>query len=74
MKSDFQYFKITQLERVRKRKTVDFDIVSKSSGDVLGAIMYYNRWRQHIFISNKDVYWNEQCLNDVSEFLRELKK
>lgn len=57
-----------------KRKTLDYNIISKSSGDTLGCIMFYNKWRQHVFISKDDTYWNDRCLDDVSKFLKGLKK
>ncbi|HET7110228.1 MAG TPA: hypothetical protein VFI41_05110 [Gemmatimonadales bacterium] len=56
------------------RKTQIVNVVSKLHGDVLGEIRWYGRWRQYAFYPRADTIWNPQCLDEVTEFVRELMR
>lgn len=55
-----------------KGKTQRFEVVSKSSGDILGRIQWYSQWRQYVFMPSYPTVWNSECLADIEIFLVEL--
>jgi hypothetical protein len=67
--SESQYLEFRSLED--KPKTKVWEVVSKTSGDRLGVIKFFGRWRQYTFFPEKETAWNNQCLLDVSGFLKE---
>jgi len=71
--ASYKYIWIKALPRKKTRKTIDYIIESRSSGGLLGYINFYPPWRQHVFSSLADSVWNETCLDEVSDFLKELK-
>lgn len=73
LKLDYEYFTVKPMPQNPKRKTRDYFIVSKSNGVVLGDIQFTNTWRQHTLIARSQVIWSDGCLDDVSEFLKQLK-
>lgn len=42
------------------------------SGDVLGFILYYPAWRQHVIEFTQNSIFNNECLQNIAEFLGEL--
>lgn len=55
-----------------KGKTKRFDIISKSSGDLLARIQWYPQWRQYVFLPAYPTRWNKDCLNDIEKFIENL--
>jgi hypothetical protein len=57
-------------------KTGVWDICSKSSGCVLGQIRWYGPWRQYCLHTNigDQVIFNEGCLTDIIDFMKQLKE
>lgn len=53
------------------RKTSVWSVVSKSSGDSLGRILWFGRWRQYCFFPEEETVWNVGCLASVQEFISE---
>jgi len=45
---------------------------NKKSGDLLGTIWLYPRWRKKRFVlgSYTDIIWTWDCLQEVSEFMK----
>ena len=48
-------------------------ILSKQSGDCLGYVHWYPRWRQWVCGFEPDTIWSQDCLQDVQRFLLELR-
>lgn len=55
-----------------KGKTKRFEIISKSSGDILGRVSWYGAWRQYVFSPSFETIWNKDCLKDIQDFLIKL--
>lgn len=53
-------------------KTKRFDVLSKSSGDLLARIQWYPQWRQYVFSPAYPTHWNKDCLNDIQTFINNL--
>jgi hypothetical protein len=56
----------------KKAKTAVYEVVSKSTGEVLGTIMWYGPWRQYTFDPNDNTTWSSGCLKQVIAFLDKL--
>ena len=69
----YEYIRIVPLAQQKGRKTLDYDVVSNSSGELLGMIEWYNVWRQHCLSPEEGTIWNADCLADVQNFLAKLK-
>lgn len=52
-------------------KTDVYDILSKSSGAVLGHIKWYGPWRQYCFFPSLQTVFNPDCLNHINGFISE---
>lgn len=74
MDDEYQHFKINPLPIKPKRKTIDYIIISKSKGCVLGHIVFHNHWRQHVFQPLGTTLWSKSCLEDVNHFLDKIKE
>lgn len=55
-----------------RRKTQIWQVISLSSGDVLGLILWRGAWRQYIFEPNRDTVWSDGCMAEVQTKIREL--
>ena len=53
-------------------KTDVWDVLSKSDGFVLGQIKWFGRWRQYCFYPSPDTIFNPECMNDISNLIKEL--
>lgn len=51
-----------------KPKTSTWDVVSKSSGDVLGRIAWFGRWRRYSFWPAEGTIFDEVCLRKIADF------
>ena len=50
-------------------KTEIFNILSKSSGFILGQIKWYGPWRQYCFFPSPHSVFNNSCMNDIIKFI-----
>ena len=53
-------------------KTSVVNVVSRSSGAVLGKIKWYGPWRQYCFFPIHDCLFNKGCLSDINDMIDEL--
>ena len=70
----YKHFTVEAIEQQKNRKTVDYIVVSRSSGDTLAWINYHNHWRQHVFTAVPNTIWSSDCLDDISDCLKKIKK
>ena len=64
-------FKVSEL----KPKTVVMHVVSKSrTGQILGEISWFGRWRQYSFDPEPSTTFNNGCLQDIAGVLSDLNK
>jgi hypothetical protein len=53
-------------------KTEVYDVLSKSSGGVLGHIKWYSAWRQYCFFPSPQCVFNNGCMSDIIGFIKSL--
>ena len=46
--------------------------LNNQSKAILGMIEYYPRWKQYVIDFREICIFNNQCLNDISDFLTQL--
>lgn len=56
------------------RKTDVWRVYSYRSGDLLGTIKWFGRWRQYAFFPEPETIWNNDCLASVESFIVDLKR
>ena len=54
-------------------KTEIWNILSKSSGFILGQIKWYGAWRQYCFFPSSQCVFNIGCMDDIKKKINELK-
>ncbi len=53
-------------------KTEIWNILSKSSEFILGRISWYGPWRQYCFFPSPNSVFNNTCMAEIIEFIKEL--
>ena len=56
-----------------KPKTKIINVWSKRSGEALGIIKWYGRWRQYAFFPDNNTLFNAECLNDIIIHMKGLR-
>ena len=56
-----------------KPKTKVIGVWSKKSGEILGEIKWFGRWRQYSFFPRPETIFNKDCLNDIISYIRGLR-
>jgi hypothetical protein len=67
-----KYLEFNALEQ--KPKTEVVEVASKLLNCRLGIIMWYGNWRQYAFFPEEGTIFNVECLNDISSFIKGLRK
>lgn len=62
---DFLTFKLTGYTR----KTSKWDVLNKTTGEMLGVIYWYSPWRKYCFHAREDILFDTKCLNQISKFI-----
>ena len=54
-----------------KKKTKTFQVISKSSNDLLGYILWSGNWRQYVFetITDYPCIFSRGCNLDINDFI-----
>jgi len=65
------YVKFNLLER--KGKTCVFHVVSVKDDIIIGRIEWFGSWRQYVFEPVNETIWSQGCLQQIIDFLQELK-
>lgn len=53
-------------------KTRRFEVIGHKTGNVLGDIKWFGRWRQYTFFPHPDTTYNHECLDFIRTFLVDL--
>ena len=53
-----------------KRRT--YSVKNKKSEAEIGQIGYYARWRQYVLFPEYGTVWNSECLEFVTDFLKNI--
>jgi len=57
----------------RKPKTNVYS-VNKKDGTQLGLIFWHGSWRQYVFNPLPDTIWSHDCIEEIKNYLRYLKR
>jgi len=63
---NYEYFSVQPLPLKKGRKTIEYEVVSNSSGARLAILKWYGPWRQYCFFPMEGTIWNRGCLNDIN--------
>ena len=54
-----------------KRKTPIYQVrPTRNDFDFLGEIKYYPGWRKFVFTPNANTQFDDECLNDIADFIK----
>ncbi len=53
-------------------KTHVVNVLSKSSGFILGQIKWSGPWWQYCFFPSPNSLFNTECMDDINKFIKEL--
>lgn len=62
----YVYFRVAE----ERETTKVWEVVSRSSGDVLGIVKWYGPWRRYSFLPSDKTLFDEICLTDIIEKLK----
>lgn len=68
MKGKWIEFKVIE----EKKKTKVYEVFETRSGDMIGSIYWWGRWRQYVFEPDEGTIWSWDCLKAISDFIKEL--
>lgn len=72
LNAEFQYIVFLEME-TESKKTKRWSVANKESGYLLGFVEWYSAWRQYCFMPTSLTVFSKGCLNDISDFLKEIK-
>jgi hypothetical protein len=72
MKTKYEYIHFVLDESFQSAKTTRWFCSSNSSDDVLGIVKWYAAWRQYCFFPSEDSIFNNGCLADIQDFIKQL--
>jgi len=64
-----QYVEFTLADE-QKPKTKVWNILSKSSGDLLGIVKWYGPWRQYVFFPQDETIYSSGCMDFIVQFMK----
>jgi len=65
-----KYLQIQKIED--KPKTSVYECRNKMTGDKLGIIKWYPPFRKYSFFSEPNIVYDAKCLEDITDFIKEL--
>lgn len=71
---EFKWIFIQEKEKSKSGKTKIFSVMEKKDGEEIGIIKWYSAWRKYAFFPCKETCYEEDCLEDIASFLKELKE
>jgi hypothetical protein len=72
MKTNYKYLHFEEIET--NKKTSEWSCRNNRSKEELGIIKWYGMWGQYCFFPTVQTVYNESCLINVGDFLRQLTK
>lgn len=68
-----KYIDIIQEPRKPRRKTDTYEVRTKT-GDCLGWVKWFGRWRKYSFFPAYGTAFEQTCLRDISDFMEAATK
>ena len=70
MKTDYKYIRFMCLGDTGK--TSRWSIHNIRTQAFLGEIKWYSAWRQYCFFTTSDAVFNDSCMHDMLDFIKQL--
>ena len=64
-----KYLRFEQVDTPPGRKTAVWNVISQSSGAILGTIRWHGPWRQYTLWPTNGTLYNVECLTDLADRL-----
>jgi len=75
MKTEYKYIYFEDKSSLYpKRKTAVWCCFNKSSHLMIATIAWNGRWRQYCFFPEKDTVFSSGCMDDIIDFINQLKQ
>jgi len=71
MKTEYQFIRFDEQEKLENHKTRWWIIHNKKSGDALGIICWENGWRKYVLQADQNIIFDIKCLEDIIAFIKE---
>ncbi len=71
--AEYEYIEIIHTGSSPSGKTHRWAVKNLSTGEALGAIQWFSRWRQYVFLPCCGSVYSAGCLRDITEFIEEAK-
>ena len=71
MKTRYKFINFTQVAPGQKTAIL-WICHNNRDNHVLGAIEFYKPWKQHVIDFRENAVFNNQCLLDIADFLKQL--
>jgi len=72
MKKRYKFITIQDFSELHGKPM--FEIINNKSGDMLGTIEYYPRWRQYVCYFEESAVFNTECLLNIIDFINSVGK
>lgn len=69
----FEYIVIDPIARSASGKTAVYEVTNRRSGDILGHIRWFGRWRQYVFHPVAQTVYSKGCLRDIADFIQDAR-
>jgi len=70
---DYEYLSFKKVLKPKK-KTYDVIVTNKKTHENLVKIYWYGAWRNYVVDFYKQVIFDEKCLEELTNYLKQLKK
>jgi len=75
MKTEYKHIHFEDVSYIYpKKKTKTFTCLNNIAGTHLGDVQWNSPWRQYCFLTNDNILLAKSCLDDIGDFLNQLKK
>lgn len=71
MKTKYKYIHFVKIES--KLKTSVWSCLNNKFGTELGRIKWYVPWRRYSYFPTVQAVYDDGCLDDISDFIKQLK-
>ena len=67
----YEYIYINWAGTSKSGKTNVYTVHNLNSGDVLGVVKWFGRWRQYAFFPEPGTLYSMGCCEDIADFIRQ---
>lgn len=70
----YEYFVVRTEPLQPGRKTHDYSVINRTSGETIGTIKWYGPWRQYCFFPAAGSVWSSGCLADIQTAVKRIRE